>query len=241
MEYGALAVCAGDELLLYLRNRFNPHVLHFESVSTVQEASRKLYEKPFHLLIVDLEYVRSIGQSTWLENIRRISYVPLIVLSNTPEQDSSSMVELGADICISGRKAISVLGDIVFAQFRRYTEYNHRNDPRSVETSSFQSGDFFIDPARRIVEVCGQPVNLRPREFSLLLYFMRNPNIVLTTEQICEQAWGMGGSYNRGISQPIRILRLAIEPNPNEPVYIETVRLVGYRFTAYSVKTCDNC
>ena len=57
--------------------------------------------------------------------------------------------------------------------------------------SGFQLGDIFIDPARQEITVCGQPVNLRHREFSLLLYFMRNPNIVLTAEQICEHAWGM--------------------------------------------------
>lgn len=102
-------------------------------------------------------------------------------------------------------------------------------------------GDFFIDPARRIVEVCGRLVNLRPREFSLLLYFMRNPHIVLTSEQICEHAWGMEGSYNQGVAHPIRLLRKAIEPDPPKPIYIETVHRVGYRFTACKVETCDMC
>jgi len=241
MEYGALAVGKANKLLLQLQDLFAPHNLHFEVVPTVQEASRQLNEKTFHLLIADLEYLRSIGQAAWLEGIRRISFAPLIVLSDTPEKDSFDMVELGADICISGKRSHSMVADVIFAQLRRYTEYNHFDNPRSCEIAPFQLGDIFIDPPHRLVEVCGQPVDLRPREFSLLLLFMRNPKVVLSTEQICENAWRMEGSYNRGIAQPIRLLRLAIEPNPESPIYIETVRRVGYRFTAHKGETCDEC
>lgn len=116
-----------------------------------------------------------------------------------------------------------MIADLAYAQLRRYTEYNHYSDPGKAEIASFQVGDIFIDPARRIVEVRGQLVSLRPREFSLLLYFMRNPNIVLTSEQICEQAWGMEGSYNQGVSGPIAILRKSIEPDKSQPHYIKTV------------------
>ena len=109
---------------------------------------------------------------------------------------------------------VSLLHDCKFdlCELRRYTEYNHYNDPGGAGVSSFQVGDIFIDPARRQVEVHGHLVSLRPREFSLLLYFMRNPRIVLTAEQICEHAWEMEGSYNRGVSGPVALLRKAIEP-----------------------------
>ena len=230
MEHGALAVGMTDELLSHLQIQFASHDLRFEAVLTIQEANRQLNEKAFHLLIVDLEYLRRIGQISWLKGIRQITFAPLIVLSNTPEQDSNNMVELGADICVSGKESLSVMVDVVFAQFRRYTEYNHYDDPRAVAAAGFQLGDIYIDPPHRIVKVRGREVILRRREFDLLLYFMRNPKAILTTEQICEGAWGMAGSYNRGIAQPIRVLRLAIEPTPENPVYIETVRgLVLYQ------------
>lgn len=88
------------------------------------------------------------------------------------------------------------------------------------------------------MNVCGRSVNLRPREFSLLLYFMRNPNIVLTADQICEHAWGI--EYAQPVGQSIYDLRQQIESNPNKPCYIETVYRVGYRFTAYSSGICDD-
>lgn len=164
----------------------------------------------------------------------------VVVLSDTPERDLHSLIHHGVDICISSKQAPFLIADIILSQLRRYTEYNHFNNPENAEAASFQAGDIFIDPPRRMVKVRGQSVNLRPREFSLLLYFMRNINIVLTSEQICEHAWGMEGSYKRGVSGPIAILRKIIETDPTCPRYIETVSRIGYRFTAYHSEICDN-
>ena len=85
--------------------------------------------------------------------------------------------------------------------------------------------------------MCGRPVSLRHREFSLLLYFMRNPNMVLSAERICESAWGM--EYTQPIDRAIHELRKQIEPNPRQPRYIHTVHRVGYRFVEYFSETCE--
>ncbi len=243
MKYNALTVGLSDKLLAELKELIFQYQqnLFFTQSFTVQEASQLLNRQIFHLLIADLDYLRSIRQSNWLTRIQRNSFVPVIVLSNTPEEDVNDMIQIGADICVSGKWPCSMIADLAYAQLRRYTEYNHYNDPSGAEISSFQVGDIFIDPARRMVEVRGQPVNLRLCEFSLLLHFMRNPNIVLTSEQICEQAWGMEGSYNQGVSGPIAILRKSIEPDKSQPRYIKTVSGVGYCFTAHRGETCDDC
>ena len=239
MTHSALTVGLSDELFMALQSLVSKHGLAFTVSPTVWEAGQLLLQQNFQLLIVDLDYLRSVGQVDWLMDIRRMSFLPVIILTDTPEQDAGNMIHLGADMCISGKDSYSVIH--AYAQLRRYTEYNHYADPANAEAVPFRVGDFFIDPARRIVEVCGRLVNLRPREFSLLLYFMRNPHIVLTSEQICEHAWGMEGSYNQGVAHPIRLLRKAIEPDPPKPIYIETVHRVGYRFTACKVETCDMC
>ena len=147
------------------------------------------------------------------------------------------MIHLGADLCVSGKRPYATIADLAFAQLRRYTEYNHYDDPAHAETAPFQVGDIYIDPARQETKVCGRPVILRHREFSLLLYFMRNPKIVLTSGQICENAWGM--EYTQPIDRAIHELRKQIEADLRQPCYIQTVRRVGYRFTAYSSETCD--
>lgn len=241
MEYSALTIGLSDELFSGIQLLLTSSHLRFAPSLTVQDASRLLIQQVFHLLVVDLEYLRSIQQIDWLPSARRVTFIPIIVLSDTPERDLHSLIHCGVDICISSNQAPLLIADIILSQLRRYTEYNHSNNPEHTETASFQAGDIFIDPPRRVVRVQGHSVNLRPREFSLLLYFMRNINIVLTAEQICEHAWGTDGIYNQGISQPVRLLRQAIEPNPLKPVYIETVYRVGYRFTAYHSETCDIC
>ena len=66
---------------------------------------------------------------------------------------------------------------------------------------------------------------------------MRNPNIVLTADMICERAWGH--EYGHDVGRAVYNLRQRIEPVPAEPVYILTEHRVGYRFTAYCSETCD--
>lgn len=240
MEYSALTIGLTDELFSSVQTLLTSSHLRFTPSLTTQDTNRLLIQQVFHLLIVDLEYLRSIQQIDWLPSVRRITFIPIVVLSNTPERDLHSLIHYGVDICVSSKQAPPLIADIILSQLRRYTEYNHFNNPENIETASFQAGDIFIDPPRRIVKVCGQPVNLRPREFSLLLYFMRNINVVLTAEQICEHAWGMEGSYNRGVSGPIAILRRVIEPDTTRPRYIETVSRIGYRFTVYRSEICDD-
>ena len=237
MGYKALAVGLADDFLADLRMRLVQHDLHFTAPATIKEAGRLLTSQIFHLLIVDLEYLRSILQTGWLAEIRHISFAPVIVLSDTPDEDINNVVHLGADMCVSGKRPYATIADLAFAQLRRYTEYNHSDNPAHAETAPFWRGDIFIDPARQKAEVCGRPVTLRHREFSLLLYFMRNPDIVLTAGQICENAWGM--DYTQPIDRAIHELRKQIEPNPHKPRYIKTVHRVGYCFTSYSSETCE--
>lgn len=241
MNCRILTIGTNDDLFSYLKTAFSPCGSLFSGVLSASEAGQLLAQETFHLLIVDFDYLRSVQQDEWLAGIRRISFVPVIVLSSTPEADFCSVIQFGADICISNQLPHNIVAVLAMAQLRRYTAYNHYDEPNHTETAPFQVGDIFIDPPRRIVEVLGQRVSLRPREFALLFYFMRNPQITLTSEQICEHAWGMAEGYNRGIAHPIRILRHAIEPDPVNPIYIETVYRVGYRFTAHNSETCDKC
>jgi len=241
MEYSILSIGLPDELLADLEKLVAQYKLHFIASPTIQEVNRLIYYQMVHLIIADLEYLQGIHQMDWLAGIRRSTFAPIIILSDLPEKNMNRMIQSGADICISGKWPCSVIADLAYAQLRRYTEYNRYNNPDGAVASAFQIGDIFIDPARRIVEVRGSPVSLRPREFSLLLYFMQNPNIVLTAEQICEHAWEMEGSYNRGVSGPVALLRKAIEPDIANPRYIKTIPRIGYRFTAYYNETCDDC
>lgn len=209
MEYTALTLGLTDELFAGIQSLLVAYKLRLLPTLTVNDASRLLNSQIFHLLIINLEYLRSIQQMDWLIGIRRISFVPLIVLSDAPEIDLHPMVQIGVDSCAPSKGPYSIIADMALSLLRRYTEYNHYNGPGSIEVSAFRVGDIFIDPPRRIVEVRGQKINLKHREFSLLLYFMRNPNIVLRQHRTTPtrsgrkwkndpEAWGCPGSVAAG-------------------------------------------
>lgn len=238
MKYRALTIGLTDELFSGIQAVLASSNLRLTPSLTLRDAGLMLDQQIIHLLIVDLEYLRSIGQDDWLTGIRRITFIPMIVLSDNPEQDTSPMVELGADICVYSKGSCLMIANIAIAQLRRSTKYSQCHTSADAKNSSFRIGDIFIDLSSRVVEVCGQPVTLRPREFALLLYFMKHPNVVLTADQICKHAWRI--EYTQPVGQSIYDLRQQIEANPNKPCYIKTVYRVGYLFTAYSSEFCDN-
>lgn len=169
-------------------------------------------------------------------------YAPVVVLMELYDIETArEALQSGADLCLETGWPADLAMDHIMAQFRRHTSYSRHDNRSGRDTEDFQVGDIYIDPLRYVVRVKGRSVKLRRREFLLLHYFMRNPRIVLSTEQICDHAWGNEGSYANGVSGPIAILRKAIEPDPTHPVYIQTVKSMGYCFTGIHVETCDKC
>ena len=235
MKYQILAVGLKPDLFSRCREHFAKRHTELKSVLNISEAVSILKNEPALLLVLDMGYLRSIGQSDWIANIRYVSFIPIAVLSDIPEADVAPAIEAGADVCYDSKLPPLITMLLLSAQLRRYTEYVHYSKP---ETIPFQVGDIAIDQARRLVLVRGKQVRLRPREFNLLLCFMQNPDVVLTAEQICEYAWGK--MYLQSVTQSICDLRQKIELNPTNPVYIKTVYRVGYRFTRGYDETCDN-
>lgn len=235
LKYQIVTVGLKDELLSHCKEFFTERNIELQSAINTSEAVRILEKGASHLLILDMQYLRNIRQSDRIINIRHISFIPIIILSDTPETDVYPVINAGADICYDSKLPPSVIALLLSAQLRRYTTYNNFCEP---ETLPFQVGDIAIDLARHLVWVRGQQINLFPREFSLLLYFMHNPHIVLTREQICKHAWKK--DYLQSVTQSIHDLRQKIEPDPTNPLYIQTVYRVGYRFTGDFVETCDN-
>jgi len=74
-------------------------------------------------------------------------------------------------------------------------------------------------------------IDLKPKEYDLLVFFLQNSGQVFSREQLLEQVWGWefsGGS--RTVDVHVRWLRSRIEQDSEQPTRIITVRGVGYRF-----------
>ncbi|MDE7325918.1 MAG: response regulator transcription factor [Lachnospiraceae bacterium] len=228
MLYHIMVIDIPDTLFFQLKEQTANMNVEIITAVSIHDAAKLCEGQEFQLICINQSYLEM--RSDIITAMRRITFAPIVILADRyREEEICLMFNAGADLCLPLYFPFSLVCAQIMAQLRRYTEYNYHAELNS-SMAAFQRGDVFIDPLHHLVKVSDQNITLRPREFKLLLYFMQNPNIVLTTEQICECAWGNEQSYGRGISQPISILRNAIEPDPSRPVYIETVYGVGYRF-----------
>jgi len=158
--------------------------------------------------------------------IRRISEVPIIVLSVRGEESTKvSALDVGADDYITKPFGTEELLARVRAALRRA--------PARPDTETIEAGDFVIDPAAYRATVRGAEIHLTPKEFELLLFFARNEGKVLTHRALLTAVWGANSA-----EQPeyLRVfvgnLRKKIEVNPSQPQHILTEPWVGYRFNA---------
>jgi DNA-binding response OmpR family regulator len=88
-----------------------------------------------------------------------------------------------------------------------------------------------VDPGAHTVTLANETVSLTPIEFDLLLILMKSPGQVFTRIQLVDQLVDSGFTgLDRTLNVHIRNLRKKIEPEGDEPFYIETVFGVGYRF-----------
>ena len=90
--------------------------------------------------------------------------------------------------------------------------------------------DLTIDEAQHEVTLHGQPIELTAREFALLLALAQHPGRVFTRDQLLERVWGDAYYDDHVVDVHIGNLRKKLETDPAHPLYLETVRGVGYRF-----------
>lgn len=99
----------------------------------------------------------------------------------------------------------------------------------SEQTLSFDN--LAIDSGRRKVYLNAQEINLTSKEFDILFFLASYPGQVFTHHQIYESVWDKEYIFDEGnITAHIGRIRKKIEPDPRHPVYILTVRGVGYKF-----------
>jgi DNA-binding response OmpR family regulator len=95
-----------------------------------------------------------------------------------------------------------------------------------------QVGALTLDPSRRELRLGeGEAISLTPLENRLLDYLMINAGQILTIETLINHVWGVEGGDRDMLRQLVRRLRSKIEPDPAQPIYIETVPGLGYGLT----------
>ena len=188
------------------------------------EALAKFIKAQPELVITDLAMPGMDGIELTRE-IRARSQAPIIVLS-VRGQDAAKVAALdeGADDYITKPFSIQELLARVRVQSRRMVA-------SEVQASLIELGDFRVDVERHQVLVRDVEVHLTPKEFDLMLYFVRNADRVLTHKVLLRAVWGAAGTdqpeYLRVL---VAQLRRKIEPG-GEPQYILSEPWVGYRLS----------
>lgn len=237
MKYDILTLGLSDDMYAFFKLRFGIEEIGLDMAFGIRDAVRLFSSRVYHMVIADVGHLKITCRDDLLAGMRRTSFIPIVVLTDQySESEAKRLTDLGVDLCQPNNEAFGTLFSLIMALFRRSTAYNYDYQPLDIRSSLFRCGDISIDSSRRKVIVRGRSVELRPREFSLLLYFMRNPQRVLTADHICEYAWGM--EYTQSVGQAIYDLRKKIERDPAQPAYIETIHRIGYRFISNYDETC---
>lgn len=156
---------------------------------------------------------------------------PLEVLKNDGKLDDIDKIRglgLGADDYIEKPFSPGVLVAKVksnLAQYKRLKKSGEKKDRMII------CGDITVNPLTHRVFVKGNEVELKNKEYELLVFFMNNIDIVFSKEQLYESIWGFDAlGDNSTVAVHVNRLREKIEEDPSSPKHIRTVWGAGYRF-----------
>ena len=161
------------------------------------------------------------------KQLRQRSAVPIIMLTaKDAEIDKVVGLELGADDYVTKPYSSRELVARIRAVLRRNGDLGED----AASTGTLAVGPVRLDTERHVVEINGTVSQFPLKEFELLEFLMRNSGRVLTRTQLIDRVWG--SDYvgdTKTLDVHIKRLRAKIEADPANPVFIQTVRALGYK------------
>jgi DNA-binding response OmpR family regulator len=149
--------------------------------------------------------------------------MPIIMLTAKGEESDIVLgLNLGADDYVTKPFSIKELLARAAAFLRR--------SKKEVQ-DAYEFGDYLLDISARRLTRKGKEIELSPKEFNLLEFFVKKPGRALTRDEILNAVWGYDCIVTpRSIDRFVTTLRDKIEKDPSRPLFIHTIREIGYRF-----------
>lgn len=215
-----LIVEDNEELAVLLRDFLQSEGYQTVFCQTGEEALEIYERQGIRLLVLDIMLPGVDGFSV-CRKIRETSNIPILIVSaRTEKEDQLNGLVLGADDYIEKPYDIDILLAKIDGIFkRRYAQ------------DVMEAGDLILDKANRTVSRGGERLELRAKEFDLLLLLMENRGKVLNKEFIFNRVWGFDSfSEPQTLTVHIQWLRQKIEKDPKKPEHLLTIWGVGYKF-----------
>ena len=159
--------------------------------------------------------------------LRRLSRAPLVMITDAAPTDRVAALTCGADVCLAETEADPVVEAHVMSLLRRW-------QPRvRHQLETVQVGELFLDPPGRRAQVAGEDLELRPREFDLLVALARSTGRAFRRHELLDQVWGP--RFTGGVNTvDVHISWLRQKLPVAARVRITTLRGVGYRLDELS-------
>ena len=203
---------------------------HFgvEIATDGKSGMEKALQGGFDLILLDL-MLPGIDGFTVCRELREALDIPILMVTARREDiDKIRGLGLGADDYIEKPFSPSVLVAHVKAHLARYARLKQTGKPIPTQISM---GNIRINTETHRVYVNGTEIELKNKEYELLLFMVLNVDVVFNRETLYERIWGMDAmGDNATVAVHINRLRDKIEEDPSNPRYIQTVRGAGYRF-----------
>ncbi|MGC4020197.1 MAG: response regulator transcription factor [Muricomes sp.] len=205
---------------------------HFEVevVSDGKTGMERALKGGFDLILLDL-MLPGVDGFTVCRRLREELDIPILMVTAQREDiDKIRGLGLGADDYIEKPFSPSVLMARVKAHLARYARLKKTDQTAPAQLAV---GNILINTDTHRVYVNGQEVELKNKEYELLLFLALNADMVFNRETLYERIWGMDAmGDNATVAVHINRLRDKLEEDPGNPRYIQTVRGAGYRLKA---------
>ena len=222
-KYKILVVDDEESLCEILQ--FNLEVEGYEvDVAYSAEQALDMHPERYSLILLDVMMGETSGfkMARQLKSRPETAGVPIIFCTaRDTEDDTVAGLNIGADDYIAKpfrpRELVSRIRNVL----RRY----------GGGTGPLRLGPIRVDAARGVVTKDGRELPLSPLEYRLLLLFCSNPGVVLSRSRILDEIWDLAGDFvtDNTLTVYMKRLRNKIEPDPQNPTLIRTIRGQGYK------------
>jgi DNA-binding response OmpR family regulator len=223
-----------------------------------EEALDLLSEGPFDLAIVDLKMPGIDGMEVIQGLQKRTPDTIIIILTahGTLETAVQAMRQGAHDYLLKPANVNEIMTSVQAGLDKHRRELRRREllslmqhtlaaitdetstaspDPTVITDRFLQVREVLVDQQKHLATFRGQPLDLTPTEFKLLIYLLINPDCVLSPQELVREVQGYDADHWEArsiIRVHVRRLRQKLEPDPSSPIYIITVRGAGYMFAS---------